>query len=58
MKSAHFKHKQFKTLLESGRILAASVFIRQMISIAGAYAYCSEDISKIENYDTAVADKT
>lgn len=29
-----------------------------MINILGAYAYCSEDISKIENYDKAIADKT
>ena len=29
-----------------------------MINEAGAYAYCCEDISKIENYDKAVADKS
>ena len=29
-----------------------------MISINSAYAYCSEDITKIENYEKAVADTT
>lgn len=29
-----------------------------MINELGAYAYCSEDISKIENYDKALNDKT
>ena len=28
-----------------------------MINEHGAYAYCCEDISNIENYDKAVADK-
>ena len=28
-----------------------------MINEIHAYAYCKEDISKIENYDKAVADK-
>ncbi len=29
-----------------------------MIYEIGAYAFCCEDISKIENYDKAVADTT
>ena len=29
-----------------------------MINEHNAYAYCCEDISKIENYDKAIADKT
>ena len=29
-----------------------------MINELGAYAYCREDISKIENYDKALNDKT
>jgi len=29
-----------------------------MINIDKAYSYCCEDISKIENYDKAMNDKT
>ena len=44
-------------LLGRGSVLTTLCF-NNMINEHNTYAFCSEDISKIENYDKAIADKT